>query len=89
MKNTIRVRHNTGKARSTRQAKTRQKNVTIVFYDVQKDRELCRVDLPEIAYAAMLRHCKKQKITLENFVVSAITEMAEGMKSEFEKRGAK
>jgi hypothetical protein len=81
MKNTIRVRHNTGKARSTRQAKTRQKKVTIVFYDVQKDRELCRVDLPEIAYAAMLRHC--------NFVVSAITEMAEGMKSEFEKRGAK
>jgi hypothetical protein len=88
MKNTIRVRHNTGKARSTRQAKTLQKKVTIVFYDVQKDRELCQVDLPEIAYAAMLRDCKKQKITFEKFVVSAIKEMVARRESQSEKRGA-
>jgi hypothetical protein len=73
MKNTVRVHKNRSASLSRRQAKTPPANiVTVVFYSVDNDQELARVDFPKRVFNIFKRAGKEQGIPLDKFFEAAI-----------------
>jgi hypothetical protein len=90
MKNTNRVRKNRSAATSASQVKTPpEKTVTVIFYSIKNDKELFRIELPGVLYAAILRACKKMKLTLGGFFEVAVEHKIAAGKSTSVAGGAK
>jgi len=73
MKKPNQVRKNGSAPRAARQAKTPPgKTVTVVFYCAQDDREMFRAEFPIVLMAAIKRASKRLRISLDQFLESAL-----------------
>jgi|ERR1035441_2581870 hypothetical protein len=70
---TNRIRQNGSTKAVKSQAQTApEKTVIVIFYYADDEREFFRVDFPEPLYEAIVRACKKMRITLGRFCEQAL-----------------
>ncbi len=73
MKNTNRIHKNGSATRTNSQAKTQpEENITVIFYSVETDKELARVEFPNTFYRRILRCCKILKCAPGRFFELAV-----------------